>query len=643
MEEEMIIDDIYAGKLDANDDIMERGYDEFASSYIKPSGINIERLASTSYGTPFFIMGDKGTGKTALLRFLEKHVQAATDNQAFSSFISFEKEYLPTKRTKLDDISRAISTSIAIDKNIATTDREIECDFTYIWRWQLYQKIIDDNSTLNNSFKKQLFLNDEYWKKFAKEISKIGKTVDVGRMRIPPRIEISATPNPHLGTVTSAICVEPVDLTKSDFNKSIGYSKFVDIICNADIYVQQLTRTDIPYYVFIDELEAYRGENDSFYRDLRMIRDLLFTVKRLNDVFKNGTKLICSVRIEIINSIDRFIQSNQLNKIMLGYDERLFWEYTNTNSFKHPIMRVLIKKIELAEARISERPALTDDIIKTWFAARVFNTHICTFILDHTWHKPRDIVRLILAAQSKNSKNFSVFDQNTFETFMREYSGKCLAEVIEEMKALYSAAEIESIINCLHGYKMIFSFEEMKTRSHKLYPDSKMAKDTVRVLNDIYRIGMIGNYLNNKIPTVWAHRGQYKLLIDEPWKMIVHPALRLELTVSGKRDKFIYNELLRETSQTPQNGDKILTCVECDNAFIFEDGERRFYAERGFNTPVRCKPCRDKRKGAQGAPREFVTAKCASCGGDATIPFKPALGRPVFCSDCFAKMKSFSK
>lgn len=41
----MIINDIYAGKPDAGDEIRERGYDEFASNYIQPTGVNIDGLA----------------------------------------------------------------------------------------------------------------------------------------------------------------------------------------------------------------------------------------------------------------------------------------------------------------------------------------------------------------------------------------------------------------------------------------------------------------------------------------------------------------------------------------------------------------------------------------------------------------------
>ena len=65
--------------------------------------------------------------------------------------------------------------------------------------------------------------------------------------------------------------------------------------------------------------------------------------------------------------------------------------------------------------------------------------------------------------------------------------------------------------------------------------------------------------------------------------------------------------------------DKTLVCKECGKEFVFTAGEQEFYAERG--------------------PREFFTATCAACGGEARVPFEPKSDRPVYCSDCFAKMR----
>jgi hypothetical protein len=86
--------------------------------------------------------------------------------------------------------------------------------------------------------------------------------------------------------------------------------------------------------------------------------------------------------------------------------------------------------------------------------------------------------------------------------------------------------------------------------------------------------------------------------------------------------------------------DKTLVCKDCGEEFIFTAGEQEFYASRGFeNEPQRCKPCRDAKKHAARGPREMFTAVCASCGKEAKVPFQPKDDRPVYCSDCFAKMK----
>lgn len=86
--------------------------------------------------------------------------------------------------------------------------------------------------------------------------------------------------------------------------------------------------------------------------------------------------------------------------------------------------------------------------------------------------------------------------------------------------------------------------------------------------------------------------------------------------------------------------DKTLKCKECGNEFIFSAGEQEFYAQRGFvNEPQRCKNCRMARKNNERANREMYTAVCASCGNEAKVPFKPREDRPVYCSECFAKLK----
>ena len=86
--------------------------------------------------------------------------------------------------------------------------------------------------------------------------------------------------------------------------------------------------------------------------------------------------------------------------------------------------------------------------------------------------------------------------------------------------------------------------------------------------------------------------------------------------------------------------DKVLVCKDCGDEFIFSAGEQEFYAERGFeNEPQRCKNCRAARKAAARAPRVYHDAVCASCGKECKVPFEPRDDRPVYCSECFAKLQ----
>ena len=72
--------------------------------------------------------------------------------------------------------------------------------------------------------------------------------------------------------------------------------------------------------------------------------------------------------------------------------------------------------------------------------------------------------------------------------------------------------------------------------------------------------------------------------------------------------------------------DKQLTCVDCSQDFSFSEGEQRFYAEREYTEPKRCKPCRERRKaekqvrvvnqGGYPPPPEFVD------GGEDTVRYR---------------------
>ncbi len=91
--------------------------------------------------------------------------------------------------------------------------------------------------------------------------------------------------------------------------------------------------------------------------------------------------------------------------------------------------------------------------------------------------------------------------------------------------------------------------------------------------------------------------------------------------------------------------DKTLVCRDCGTEFVFTAGEQEFYQQHQLlYEPSRCPACRMERRrtrsGYTSGPRQMYPVVCASCNKETEVPFEPRLGRPVYCSDCFATMRS---
>ncbi len=97
--------------------------------------------------------------------------------------------------------------------------------------------------------------------------------------------------------------------------------------------------------------------------------------------------------------------------------------------------------------------------------------------------------------------------------------------------------------------------------------------------------------------------------------------------------------------------DITIECIDCGEVFVWSQGEQQFYAEKGLaHPPKRCKACkkaknrrlalveRAKLNGKSAVMK--ITAVCARCEQETTIPFYPSQGRPVYCRACFIETKT---
>jgi hypothetical protein len=548
---EITIKDIYAGKPDAKDEINFEGISEFMKSFIVPGNCDLKSLIEGNF---CYISGFKGTGKTALLFYLD-NVLRERDNSSCSSFVFFKEEFAEMKKEQYEGFTHLEISSISIAKDTLVSNT----DFEYIWRWLFYKRIISDNE----SFNRGIFADDENWQNFVNIIAKIKGPNNLKKSLIPNKVKVAFPVSNPIGTTYSP----EVEVDLRNNTTDDRYSKFVELLDEAEELLYKVERTDIPYHIFVDELEAYYGSHDVFTRDLYLIRDLIFTVKRMNAIFyaaeMKNTKIICSYRTEIVNAISRFIVTKELNKVTSGFEIQLKWNYSNTSSFEHPILKILLRRIAISESE-DEYLRSEDEIIEQWFREDIHDINPSSYILNNSWHKPRDIVRLIICAQNSLQSNKKTFSQAVFDYLTKSYSVESLTEIKEEMRALYTSDEIEDIINVFTGFRSIFSIKQLKARVNEYFPDTIMKTKFSSVLNDLYRLGFVGNCIPQSKLYHWHHKGDERLIISDEWKLMIHQALQSALSVGKKLDYSM------KRNELPESGDIVIFEVDAiTKSFVY--------------------------------------------------------------------------
>ena len=500
------ISDIHAGLPDAKEDIS-YNKQEFMDSFVIPPRLSIQSLIS---GHVCFIVGNKGLGKTATLRYLNQYL-INRNSKTCSSFILFEQDFSSQQRTSLEKIAglSVIKYGIQKDESLDTSD------FSLIWRWHLYLTIIRDNKS------GQIFYKDGNWKKFSGLITGIfkeGKQVTVSGgidLELPENLpSFFSFIKPHIS----------IDLPEFKLGKK-EYS-FAEAMDEAAGLFLILARSSVPYYIFIDELDVYYGDEKHYNRDLRLVYDLAIEVKKMNNIFQEtsweNTKIFCTLRPEVIMAIDKTISGKSIKREIDGLDFTLSWASDANETYTSPIVELFLKRIEVAERRNGEGGGSEESRYRRWFPEKIEGKEPTEYIKSITWSRPRDVVRLLNAA-IKMRGNETAFTSNVFQDLMREYSAGSLQEIRAELETSYSSEDIDNIFDCFLDLHERFRLEDFEERLN----DADEDLNIVNVLSDLYRVGVIGQAAGNRVRWFYLGDQGYKKNIGN----IVHKGLIFELCV----------------------------------------------------------------------------------------------------------------
>lgn len=514
------IKDIFIGKTDAKNELIEYSDQEvqaFKSGFLMPDNVIAEDFFS---GKRYYILGLKGTGKTALLRYLSICVEEQKD--CYSSFILFKSDIKEDKRSELERIADIIKRSHDSSGGFK--------DFEQPWKLFLFQRIVK----LCEDRNLQLFQNDSSWKDFKKLIL---TTFNLNKQ------SGSLFPKVTHGKVSIDVKYIKAEMDidfnegKKEVNREIDFDS---LISDCESLFKHLTPLNVKLYLFIDEMELTLGTEAQYQRDIDLIRDLILSIDWLNRTSRSlNYPLYCvtGIRQEVLAAT--LSTGKEINKPISDFGISLRWQQFSGDDARHPLIKIIIKRLMYAEESLPKSERATERAIwDRYFVPEIDNKPIRKYILDQTWYRPRDIVRIMGIAQQQ-FPNEEFFSENVFSSINKNYSVESWTEEEEELRTKYSKNDIKGIKHLLMGLSIPFTYAEFVERADTLRNiydsvNSVLMKYKIGdILAHLFRLGIIGNAENNA--KRFSFRGDEDLLIEKP--MMVHRALWNVLSITRKNKR----------------------------------------------------------------------------------------------------------
>jgi hypothetical protein len=149
---------------------------------------------------------------------------------------------------------------------------------------------------------------------------------------------------------------------------------------------------------------------------------------------------------------------------------------------------------------------------------------------------------LISAWKNSTVSNLNLITEDTINRGIQEYSNKSLEEISGELNAIYLPVEIDVFLSWLRGFKSPFSLKEFHKRIES-FEKNNMIREKINIemlLQDLFRVGIVGNYNPYLKSHRWQHKNDEKVIIDDSWLFVIHNGLNSALSVTrAKKERDI--------------------------------------------------------------------------------------------------------
>ena len=526
-ERKLELKDLYFGKTDAYNELMETGPEQFEKSFWQNEQYDIEDFFN---GIKYYIYGDKGTGKTAFLKYMECRLSDKPENLVIP--IRYKSEFDSDDRKNLQKGSSTINIQEEV-VDVADVSEIKDC----VNSWQLYliSRIIKG---LKYKGEYQVFECNKEYETLYKLIESVYSDETY---RIIPQIN-KGLADINLSVLNGINARVELEIGLEKEQKRVNYQKLAKKVIDLFGALNLVPDTYNNVWILFDELELSVQSKKMNKRDIQLVRDLILAIERLNNVCRHRNfpiHVIAAIRSEVINSV--YSAGYEINKSVEDFGKEITWYIRGGKYEDSPLISMIIQKIRICEEKFDIKDE--GDLWYKYFPKSINGMNSKEYVLRYTWHRPRDIVRLLNLAKDHARKS-SCFTQDIFDATMREYSKKSWVETSEELRLIYDDNHLKAIKKLFSNIGVPFTLGDLRSRLEQLgeiYDYVEKFNERYRlidVLEQLFSVGVIGNS---------GQRMRFKFLKDDDLdpigKMIIHTPLRNYFAVqSSCKDDNTYSK-----------------------------------------------------------------------------------------------------
>lgn len=506
----MPVSQIVFGKTDAFNELSTFGQEYFVNSFVSNPKYHIDDFIS---GSRFFICGKKGTGKSALLKYLECYFEKDKANLVFP--IRF--------KTEIEQVDKDNFEAVVSSSNDSTNEMRYDTDsildqssYVLVWKTFLINQII----TRASSGEYCVFQKTNNYRLLVSLLKCIYGESDASSLVMPKikkgSIELTANFAESLSTGLK------LELEFNAKKKRINYAKLSKKIYQI---FSQLEFDYSPVYVLIDELELSIRNRYQFEKDVALVRDLIIAIDDMNALCSDKgmpIHIIAAIRSEVLRNIRS--AGYELTKPIEDRGIEINWFQKGGNYIENQLLTIIENKIHASERMYGFNHSL--NIWDEYFSKEINGEETRKYILNNSLYRPRDVIRLMSALHDQIG-TAEKFTQETFDKAQQSYSELMWTEIKDELRLSYSEEEVEAIFTVLNRITMPFSYQSLLDRIKQLgtfyprMPEMLNHERLTQVLNKLYELGIVGN-TGRPMNFIFLGRPALDLL----GMMVIHTPLR---------------------------------------------------------------------------------------------------------------------